>query len=46
VATAAALLVAAASTLGALGSTTRQRATELTALEVAGVRRRTLVGAL
>jgi putative ABC transport system permease protein len=46
VATAAALLVAAASTLGALGTTTRQRATELTALEVAGVRRRVLVRAL
>jgi hypothetical protein len=46
VATAAALLVAAASTLSALGTTIRQRATELTALEVAGVRRRMLIGAL
>ena len=46
VATAAALLVAAASTLSALGMTTRQRATELTVLEVAGVRRRMLVRAL
>jgi putative ABC transport system permease protein len=37
-----ALLAAAASTLGALGATVRQRATELTALEIVGVRRRTL----
>jgi putative ABC transport system permease protein len=45
-ATVAALLVAAASTLGALGATTRQRATELTALEVAGVSRRVLARSL
>jgi hypothetical protein len=46
VATLAALLVAAASTLGSLGATTRERATELTSLEVAGVPRPTLVAAL
>ncbi len=46
VATIAALLAAAASTLGALGATARQRATELTALEVGGVRRRVLARAL
>jgi putative ABC transport system permease protein len=46
VATIAALLIAAASTLGALGATTRQRATELVSLEVAGVPRRTLVRSL
>ncbi len=46
VATLAALLVAAASTLGSLGATTRERATELTSLEVAGVPRSTLVAAL
>jgi hypothetical protein len=45
-ATVAALLVAAASTLGALGATTRQRATELTALEVGGVSRRVLARSL
>jgi putative ABC transport system permease protein len=37
VATIVALLAAAASTLGALGANTRQRATELTALELTGV---------
>jgi putative ABC transport system permease protein len=46
VATVAALLAAAASTLGALGATTRQRATELMSLEVAGVPRRALVRSL
>ncbi len=46
VATLAALLVAAASTLGSLGATTRERATELTSLEVAGVPRPTLVASL
>jgi putative ABC transport system permease protein len=46
VATLAALLVAAASTLGSLGATTRERATELTSLEVAGVPRPTLIAAL
>lgn len=46
VATVAALLAAAASTLGAVGTTTRQRATELAAFEVAGVSRRTLAGSL
>jgi hypothetical protein len=45
-ATIAALLVAAASTLGALGATTRERATELASLEVAGVPRRTLARSL
>ncbi len=45
-ATIAALLAAAASTLGALGATIRQRATELTALEVGGVRRLVLARAL
>jgi hypothetical protein len=46
VATIAALLVAAASTLGVLGTTIRQRATELAAFEVAGVSRRSLAGSL
>jgi putative ABC transport system permease protein len=46
VATIAALLVAMASTLGALGATTRERATELASLEVAGVSRPTLVYSL
>jgi putative ABC transport system permease protein len=46
VATIIALLAAAASTLGAVGATTRQRATELTALEVGGVRRRVLARSL
>ncbi len=46
VATVAALLVAAASTLGALGATTRQRATELMSLEVTGVSRPALVRSL
>ncbi len=45
-ATIAALLAAAASTLGALGATIRQRATELTALEVSGVSRLLLVRSL
>ncbi|MGH2914689.1 MAG: ABC transporter permease [Solirubrobacteraceae bacterium] len=42
----AALLIAAASTLGALGATTRQRATELASLEVAGVPRPALIRSL
>lgn len=42
----AALLVAAASTLAALGATTRMRATELSSLEVAGVPRLALVRSL
>jgi putative ABC transport system permease protein len=46
VATIVALLAAAASTLGTLGATTRQRAAELTALEVGGVPRRSLAGSL
>lgn len=46
VATIIALFAAAASTLGALAANTRQRATELTALEVGGVSRRALVGSL
>lgn len=46
VATLAAVLAAAISTLGALGATTRQRATELTALEVGGIRRRVLARSL
>jgi putative ABC transport system permease protein len=46
VATLAALLIAAASTLGALGATTRERATELTSLEVAGVPRPALARSL
>jgi putative ABC transport system permease protein len=46
VATIIALLAAAASTLGALGATTRQRATELTALEVGGIRRWVLARSL
>jgi putative ABC transport system permease protein len=46
VATIIALFAAGASTLGTLGANTRQRATELTALEVAGVPRRALTGAL
>jgi hypothetical protein len=45
-ATIAALLAAAASTLGALGATIRQRATELTALEVGGVSRLVLARSL
>lgn len=45
-ATIAALLVAAATTLGTLGATVRDRATELTSLEVAGVPRAALVRAL
>ncbi len=45
-ATIIALFAAAASTLGALAANTRQRATELTALEVGGVSRRALVGSL
>jgi putative ABC transport system permease protein len=46
VATIAALLVAAASTLGTLGTTTRERAAELTSLEVAGVPRPVLARSL
>jgi hypothetical protein len=46
VATLAALLVAAASTLGALGATTRERATELTSLEISGVPRSALIASL
>ncbi|MGH2871447.1 MAG: FtsX-like permease family protein, partial [Solirubrobacteraceae bacterium] len=46
VATIAALLIAAASTLGALGAITRERATELASLELAGVPRRALVRSL
>jgi putative ABC transport system permease protein len=46
VATLAALLIAAASTLGALGATTRERATELSSLEVSGTRRPALIRAL
>jgi hypothetical protein len=46
VATLAALLVAAVSTLSSFGATTRERATELTSLEVAGVPRSTLVASL
>jgi putative ABC transport system permease protein len=46
VATIAALLLATASTLGALGATTRERATELVSLEVSGVPRRVLVRSL
>lgn len=46
VATIVALFAAAASTLGALGADTRQRATELTALEVGGVSRRSLARSL
>ncbi len=42
----AALVAAAVSTLGALGATTRQRATELTALEVGGIRRPVLARSL
>jgi hypothetical protein len=45
-ATIAALLAAAASTLGALGATVRQRATELTALEVGGISRLVLARSL
>jgi hypothetical protein len=45
-ATIAALLAAAASTLGALGATIRQRATELTSLELGGVRRSVLARSL
>ncbi len=46
VATIAALLVATASTLGALGATLRERATELASLEVAGVPRPALIRSL
>jgi putative ABC transport system permease protein len=46
VATIVALLAAAASTLGTLGTTARQRATELAAFEVSGVSRRALAGSL
>ena len=46
VATIVALLAAAASTLGALGANTRQRATELTALELTGVPRTALARSL
>jgi hypothetical protein len=46
VATIAALLAAAAGILGALGATSRQRATELTALEIGGIRRRVLARSL
>lgn len=46
VAAIAALLTAAASTLGALGATTRERATELVSLEVAGVSRPVLARSL
>jgi putative ABC transport system permease protein len=46
VATIVALLAAAASVLGALGATTRQRATELTALEIGGIHRRVLARSL
>ena len=46
VATIVALVAAAASILGALGATTRQRATELTALEVGGIHRRVLARSL
>jgi hypothetical protein len=46
VATIVALFAAAASTLATLGANARQRATELTALEVAGVPRRVLTGSL
>jgi hypothetical protein len=45
-ATIAALIVAAASTLGALGAATRERATELVSLQVAGVPRSVLVRSL
>lgn len=46
VATLAALLAAAAGTLGVLGATVRERATELVSLEVAGVPRRVLIRSL
>ena len=46
VAAIAALLVAAASTLSALGATTRERATELTSLQVAGIPHPTLARSL
>jgi putative ABC transport system permease protein len=46
VATIVALLAAAASTLGALGANTRQRATELTALQITGVPRSVLARSL
>lgn len=45
-ATLVALVVAVASTLGALGATVRQRAIELTALEVGGIQRRVLARTL
>jgi hypothetical protein len=46
VATLVALILAAASTLAALGTTTRERATEFASLEVTGVARRALVRSL
>jgi putative ABC transport system permease protein len=46
VATIVALLAAAASTLGAVGATARQRATELAVLEVSGIRKRVLARSL
>ena len=46
VATIVALVAAAASTLGALGANTRQRATELTALQLTGVPRAVLARSL
>lgn len=46
IATIAALLVAVASTLSTLGVTTRERATELASLEVAGIPRQVLVRSL
>lgn len=46
VATIVALLAAAASTLGAVGATARQRATELAVLEVGGIRKRVLARSL
>jgi putative ABC transport system permease protein len=45
-ATLAALLIAIASTLATLGATTRERATELSSLEVAGIRRPVLLRSL
>jgi hypothetical protein len=46
IATIVALLAAAASTLSALGANSRERATELTALEAGGVPRRALAGSM
>ncbi|HTX45083.1 MAG TPA: FtsX-like permease family protein [Solirubrobacteraceae bacterium] len=46
VATIVALLAAAASTLGAVGATARQRATELAVLEVSGIRKLVLARSL